>query len=162
MALDALRHIVRALRGSPAAQAPLTLGSAQLFALQEIAEHPGSSVNDVAALTCTHQSSVSVVIQRLVEQGLVVKVPSSDDRRRQQLAVTARGRRVLARAPSVAQGSLIDALVSLPVAERKAFAESLRTIARLVTPPGAGTHPPMFFEDEPQRVAPAAARKTGR
>ncbi len=159
IALDALRHIVRALRGSPSARTPRALGSAQLFALQEIAEHPGSSVNDVAALTCTHQSSVSVVVQRLVQQGLVVKVASSDDRRRQQLAVTALGRRILAQTPAVAQGALIDALVALPAPERKAFAESLRTVARFVTPGGAATHPPMFFEDEPHGEEPAATRK---
>ena len=154
VALDALRHIVRALRGSRPPQARHALGSAQLFALQEIAEHPGSSVNDIAALTCTHQSSVSVVIQRLVQQGLVAKVAATGDRRRQRLAVTASGRRLLRHAPAAAQGDLIAALEALPVRERKAFAQSLRTVARLVTPLGTGSHPPMFFEDHPKRGRP--------
>ena len=53
--------------GGRSASRSARLGSAQLFALQQIAEHPDASVNDIAALTFTHQSSVSVVIQRLVD-----------------------------------------------------------------------------------------------
>src|SRR2546421_7187109 len=51
VALDAFRHIVQALRVGRAGEGCAGLGSAQLFALQQIAEHPDASVNDVAALT---------------------------------------------------------------------------------------------------------------
>src|SRR3954454_11582269 len=107
VALDAFRHIVRALRVGRAGEHYAGLGSAQLFALQQIAEHPDASINDVAALTLTHQSSVSVVIQRLVQQRLVAKVAARQDRRRQRLAVTAKGRRLLAGAPTAVQEQLI-------------------------------------------------------
>lgn len=147
VALDAFRHIVQALRVGRAGEGYAGLGSAQLFALQQIAEHPDASVNDVAALTCTHQSSVSVVIQRLVRQRLVAKVASSQDRRRQRLAVTAKGSRLLGRAPAAVQEHLIAAITALPEADRRAFARSLTAVARLVAPDGAAPHPPMFFED---------------
>jgi DNA-binding MarR family transcriptional regulator len=147
VALDAFRHIVQALRVGRAGEGYAGLGSAQLFALQQIAEHPDASINDVAALTCTHQSSVSVVIQRLVRQRLVAKVASSQDRRRQRLAVTAKGRRLLGRAPVAVQEYLIAAIASLPEADRRALARSLKAVARLVAPDGAAPHPPMFFED---------------
>src|SRR5437762_2112069 len=95
-ALDAFRRIVQALRvGARAGERRAGPSSAQLFALQQIAEHPGASINDVAALTFTHQSSVSVVIQRLVAQRLVAKVAASHDRRQLNLEITAAGRRVL-------------------------------------------------------------------
>jgi DNA-binding MarR family transcriptional regulator len=161
VALDAFRCIVQALRASRGGTRQTQLGSAQLFALQTIAEHPGASVNEVAALTFTHQSSVSVVIQRLVAQGLVAKVASSDDRRRQRLGATAKGRRVLGRAPAAAQGHLIAAIAALPAAERRAFAKSLSAVARLVSPPGPARTPPMFFEEQPargRRAAPGRAR----
>ena len=148
VALDAFRQIVQALRAGRAGDDLAGLGSAQLFALQQIAEHPDASINDVAALTCTHQSSVSVVIQRLVRQGLVAKVASSQDRRRQRLAVTAAGRRLLRRAPVAVQESLISAIAALPSADRRALARSLSAVARLVAPNAAGPHPPMFFEDD--------------
>lgn len=146
-ALDAFRHIVQALRVGRAGEGYAGLGSAQLFALQQIAEHPNASINDVAALTCTHQSSVSVVIQRLVRQRLVAKVVSSQDRRRQRLAVTAKGRRLLGRAPVAVQEHLIAAIAGLPEVDRRALARSLSAIARLVSPDAAGPHPPMFFEE---------------
>ena len=147
VALDAFRHIVQALRVGRAGEDGGGLGSAQLFALQQIAEHPDASINDVAALTCTHQGSVSVVIQRLVRQRLVAKVVSSQDRRRQRLAVTAKGRRLLGRAPVAVQEHLIAAIAALPVTDRRALARSLSAVARLVAPEGVAPHPPMFFED---------------
>lgn len=157
LALDAFRHIVQALRVGRAGEDYAGLGSAQLFALQQIAEHPDASINDVAALTCTHQSSVSVVIQRLVRQRLVAKVASSQDRRRQRLAVTAKGGRLLRRAPVAVQEHLIAAISLLPAADRRALARSLSAVARLVAPDGAAPHPPMFFEDNA-----SGGRRTGR
>jgi DNA-binding MarR family transcriptional regulator len=148
VALDAFRHIVQALRVGRAGEGYAGLGSAQLFALQQVAEHPDASINDVAALTCTHQSSVSVVIQRLVRQRLIAKVASTQDRRRQRLAVTAKGRRLLGRAPVAVQEHLIAAIAVLPAADRRALARSLSAVARLVAPASAAPHPPMFFEDD--------------
>ena len=151
-ALDAFRRIVQALRVvAREGERGAGVSSAQLFALQQIAEHPGASINDVAALTCTHQSSVSVVIQRLVAQRLVVKVAPSHDRRRQHLELTAAGRRVLRGAPAVVQERLIAAISALPTADRRALARSLGDVARLVDPKGAA-HPPMLFEDELSRA----------
>src|SRR5205085_10482232 len=105
-------------------------------------------VNEVAALTFTHQSSVSVVIQRLLEQKLLAPVPATDDRRRQRLAVTAKGRRELERAPVAAQGHLIAAIAALPYADRRVFARSLTAVARMVAPHRRSSNPPMFFEDQ--------------
>jgi len=150
-ALDAFRHIVQALRAGRAGERRTGLSSAQLFALQQIAEHPDASINDIAAFTFTHQSSVSVVIQRLVRQRLVAKVAATDDRRRLSLALTMKGRRVLGRAPVAVQEHLIAAISALPAADRRALARSLGFVARLVAPHGVGPHPPMFFEDRTGR-----------
>jgi DNA-binding MarR family transcriptional regulator len=152
-ALDALRHIVQTLRVGRAGEQRAGLGSAQLFALQQIGEHPGSSVNDIAALTFTHQSSVSVVIQRLVDRGLVARVPSSDDRRRHKLALTAPGRRLLDRAPVAVQEDLIAAIASLDPGDRRVVARSLNAIARQIAHGAVPARPPMFFEGEGERNA---------
>ena len=148
VALDALRRIVQALRVGRGGEGAAGLGSAQLFALQQIAEHPDASINDIAALTCTHQSSVSVVIQRLVRQRYVAKSASSQDGRRQQLTVTPKGWRLLDRAPVAAQEFLITAIAALAEADRRALARSLSSVAQLVAPVGVGNRPPMFFEDD--------------
>src|SRR5262245_23426284 len=54
--LDAFRRIVQALRmeGASNRRSRHGLSSAQIFALQRIAEHPSASINDIAALTFTH------------------------------------------------------------------------------------------------------------
>jgi DNA-binding MarR family transcriptional regulator len=146
-ALDAVRRIVQALRvAGREGERRAGMSSAQLFALQQIAEHPGASINDLAALTFTHQSSVSVVVQRLVAERLVAKVAASDDRRHQRLALTAAGRRVLRRAPVAVQERLIAAIAGLPAAGRRALARWLGDVAGSVAP-SAAAHPPMLFED---------------
>jgi DNA-binding MarR family transcriptional regulator len=112
--LDAIRRIVRVLRlSSGRAERELGLGSAQLFVLQQPAAAPAKSVNELAARTYTHQSSVSVVVRRLVEQGLVARRRASDDGRRRELSLTAAGRRLVARAPVPAQVRLIEGLGAL-------------------------------------------------
>src|SRR5689334_1546776 len=89
LALDAFRRIIQTLRSSARDIERRTgISTAQLFALQQLANAPGASVNELAARTFTHQSSVSVVVQRLVKQRLVAKVTSSDDRRRVRLGLT--------------------------------------------------------------------------
>jgi DNA-binding MarR family transcriptional regulator len=150
-ALDALRHIVQSLRVGSAGADRGGLSSAQLFALQQIGEHPNASVNDIAALTFTHQSSVSVVIQRLVERGLVDKVPSSGDRRRHELALTAKGQRLVRRAPAAVQEDLIAAIASLAAGDRRILARSLGRIAKQIAGGKDSARPPMFFEDDAVR-----------
>jgi DNA-binding MarR family transcriptional regulator len=144
--LDAFRHIVQALRSGSTGRRS-SISGARLFALQQIAAHPDASINEIAARTFTHQSSVSVVIQRLVEAGLVVKVPAQDDRRRTRLAVTARGKRALARTAGPVQESLVSAVSSLPAGDRRTLARLMTTIAQAVTRGGRLKPPPMFFEE---------------
>ena len=147
--LDAFRRIVQALRVGRDGRVPGVSG-AQLFALQQIADHPDASVGDIAARTFTHQSSVSVVIQRLVEAQLVAKVPAQDDRRRTRLTLTAKGRRALARVPGTVQEDLVAAIASLRPSDRRALARLMTGIAGAVAPAERLKHPPMFFE-EPER-----------
>src|SRR3954469_8533224 len=84
--LDAVRRIVRTLHeSSRAAEKSLGLTGAQLFVLQKLADAPGLSLNALAAQTHTHQSSVSTVVSRLVERGLVLRPAAADDGRRLEL-----------------------------------------------------------------------------
>src|SRR4051812_6915818 len=78
--LDSIRRIVRALRvSSRRAELNVGLSGAQLFVLQKLAEGGRLSVNELAAKTLTHQSSVSVVVQRLSARGLVSSSRSAQD-----------------------------------------------------------------------------------
>jgi len=155
--LDDIRRIVRALRVySRAAEKRVGLSGAQLFVLQKLAQGGQAlSVNELAELTLTHQSSVSVVVQRLVERGLVERRRAPSDARRAELALTPAGRRVLGKAPGAAQDRLIQALQALPSGSRRELAELLGRVVRDagITDP----IPSLFFEDRDQ-----GARKTPR
>jgi DNA-binding MarR family transcriptional regulator len=148
--LDGIRRVVQALRASSrTAEQEVGLSGAQLFVLQKLAAEPSLSVNELAERTLTHQSSVSVVVQRLVAKGLVARRPSPEDARRAELTLTRKGQAVLKKAPGAAQDRLIAGLLRLTAAERRALARSLD---RLLQAMGEGGETPeMFFEDPPAR-----------
>jgi DNA-binding MarR family transcriptional regulator len=126
---------------------------------QQLATAPAGSINELAERTYTHQSSVSVVVRRLVEQGLVELRPASEDRRRRELRLTRAGRRLAARAPVPAQIRLIEGLRALS-------APQLRTLGRLlnevVGTMGAATEPPEMLFVEEQRQATDRGREKRR
>jgi DNA-binding MarR family transcriptional regulator len=169
LALNAFRAIVQALRTSSRdVERRLGLTSAQLFALQQLAAAPGASINDLATRTFTHQSSVSVVVQRLAEKRLVAKVAARDDRRRVTLTLTEAGRAILRRSPQPVQERLIAGIGALGARERRVLATALGGVARAM---GAATgRPPMLFEEGGQsprrgtstRKGPAAPTARGR
>jgi DNA-binding MarR family transcriptional regulator len=144
--MDSIRRIVRALREtSRAAEQRFGVSAAQLFVLHQLQARGAQTIGELAASTATHQSSVSVVVQRLVDAGLVKRSTSELDRRRREVALTARGTRLLGRAPDVAQERLLRGLASLPAAELHQLASALTS---LVTAMGAEGEPAsMFFED---------------
>jgi DNA-binding MarR family transcriptional regulator len=164
-ALDAFRRIVQALRLG-AASGTAGLSSAQSFALQQIAEHPSLSINDLAALTFTHQSSVSVVVQRLVAQRMVAKIAAPEDRRKHCLVLTAKGRAAVTRAPKPVQQQLITAIAALPPADRRVLVRSLESVAHTVAPDIVAARAPMLFEERTRGRAkyptPAGAFASGR
>ena len=160
-ALDALRRIVSTLHeSSRAAEHRLGVSGAQLFVLQQLVDAPASSVNELAERTRTHQSSVSVVVRRLVERGLVRRRASRDDARRQEVAITAAGRALLERAVPTAQQRLVEGLDSLATAEARRLADALEG---WLAAAGISTgEPPLFFEHETStRSRKRAAKSTG-
>jgi DNA-binding MarR family transcriptional regulator len=149
--LDSIRSLFRLLRLSDrAAQTKVGLSAAQLFVLSEVGKTPEISLGEIAERTRTDQSSVSTVVTRLVDGGLITRERAGDDARRLALSLTAAGRAALRKAPPVAQEVLIEIVDRLPAAERRRFAETFaRVVGELGVP--AGEAPPMLFEEEPRR-----------
>jgi DNA-binding MarR family transcriptional regulator len=144
--LDALRHVFQEMRSfSVESEARVGLTAAQLFALRVLARNAPLTVNELAAGTFTHQSSVSVVARRLVEKRLVRRRTSPKDRRSVLLELTAAGKRIVEKAPSALQDRLIEALAHLEPEERETLAGLLGKIVHDLAP--EGEPPPMFFEN---------------
>jgi DNA-binding MarR family transcriptional regulator len=147
VALNEVRRLVQALRQSTVqAERETGLSGAQLFVLQQLAQAPAQSLNDLAERTHTHQSSVSVVVTRLVGRGLVSRQRSPEDGRRLVLSLTPAGRQLLARAPETVQARLIRGLDMLPPATLRQVGRALGHLADSIGAP-AGP-PPLFFEPD--------------
>jgi MarR family transcriptional regulator, lower aerobic nicotinate degradation pathway regulator len=150
--LDSLRRIVQALReSSRRAEQQLGIGGAQLFVLEKLAEAPSQSLNELAARTHTHQSSVSTVVARLVEQRLVSREHAAGDSRRVELVLTARGRRLAAQTTGAAQKHLIASIQRMPPRSRRQLAVLLGRVVREMKT--TERRPPMFFHEDQTRSA---------
>jgi DNA-binding MarR family transcriptional regulator len=128
------------------AQAELGVSGAQLFVLAELGRTPSLSLNDLATRTLTDQSSVSVVVTRLVEAGLVTRDRDTRDARRLVLNLTRSGRALLQKAPPVAQERLLSVFDRLSGDARRRFAD---TFEEIVENAGVDDGPaPMLFEED--------------
>lgn len=129
--LEALQAVARELRLTERrGRAPLGLPPAQLRALRELAARPAASLAELAERTYTDPSSASVVVQRLVERGLVVRVDSEQDRRRTELRATTPGRALVSRAPADALARVADALSPLGERQAATMSRGLMALAR--------------------------------
>lgn len=141
--MDAIRRIVQELRvASRQAERDFGLSAAQLFVLQKLAGSQATSLNELAARTLTHQSSVSVVVHRLVQRGLVTRSEWQADARRIVLSLSQSGRALVRRSPQAAQEKLIEAIKGLSVQQRRTLARLLEKISQQR---GAEAPAPMFF-----------------
>jgi DNA-binding MarR family transcriptional regulator len=145
--MNAMRSIVRALRiNTRAIELRMGISLAQLFVLQQLSSRPAESLNELAERTATHQSSVSVVVRRLVERGLVTREAAAADRRRVQIALTNQGRAMLRDAPQTVQVQLMSGLSRMNEQQRHGLADLLETWLH-----ASGIDlavPPMMFAEE--------------
>ena len=148
--LDSIRRLVRLLRLTDrAAQSALGLSGAQLFVLHELGKSPSLSLSELAEKTRTDQSSVSVVVTRLVEGGYLMRDRDKRDARRLVLNLTKSGRAIAEKSPPAAQERIIEALERVSAADRKRFADVFaKIIEELGESRGAA---PMIFEDDLSR-----------
>lgn len=146
--MDSIRTVVRALRlNTRAIEKQLGISLAQLWVLQILAERPADSLNELAMATATHQSSVSVVVRRLVERELATRTTAHQDKRRVRIELTEAGRALLVKAPPTVQVSLVAGIRRLPPERREQLATLMR---EWLTASGLdlSSTPPMLMEDD--------------
>lgn len=144
LALQELRRLVHGIRtASYAVESSFEVTGAQLFVLRELSLEPGASIRRLSELTLTDPSSVSVLVSRLVERGLVTRTLDPSDRRKSALSLSRKGAALLRRAPEPYQGKLIGVLRGLPLSELSVLRT---TLARLAGSLGLELDAPLFFE----------------
>lgn len=111
--MDALRKIVQALRHSSSRCEEFSgLTGAQFFVLKQIQSQNGLSMNELSALTYTHQSTVSEVVSRLEESKLVIRRKSKTDGRRVEIHITKKGQSKLDSGFMTTQENILQAIGS--------------------------------------------------
>jgi len=115
--MQVLKKFRRALRltrvnaGSLPKRMPVS--SAQMGALRELAEQPGMRVTDLADAMGLHQSTISNLIDKLLQIQLVRRKTDSEDGRVVHLYLTAPGERAVLTSPSAAHNALLATLQRL-------------------------------------------------
>ncbi|MBE0626554.1 MAG: MarR family transcriptional regulator [Burkholderiales bacterium] len=119
------------------------MSGAQLWAMAEIAGAPGIKVSDLARQLGVHLSTASNMLRRLEELGLVKRVRTGRDHRVVQLQLSAKGAKLLQRAPRPLVGILQQALADLPPRRLDSLHAELGEVVRL-----------MKFKDAKARATP--------
>lgn len=144
--LDSTRRIVRALRVySRKAEERSGLSAAQLFVLQQLEDGQSVHLKTLATRTMTDLSSVSVVVGRLAQKGLLSRRRSARDGRALEIRLSPEGQRRLRNEPDSLQSRLIKGIATLKPAQRKALATGLR---QWLDAAGLAQATPMFFEKD--------------
>lgn len=145
--VQGLRRIVKALHSySQDVYRQYGLTGPQLWALKTLQRAGRLSAGQLARALAVHQSSLSILIDRLEKRGLVSRVRSRGDGRFVLIEMTKRGLALSAMAPEPAQGRLLHGLQAMSRAE---VSQVRRVVDRLVLLMEAeDTTPHFFFSDE--------------
>ena len=109
---------------------PFPVAGPGLVLLQEISEHPGVTVNEVARLTGLPKSRVSVLMSGLAAQGVVRKDSDSHDSRLVRLCITPEGSDHIVEWSALAQQAMGHLLQPLSDEELVVVAEGLTALQR--------------------------------
>ncbi|HEY0906649.1 MAG TPA: MarR family winged helix-turn-helix transcriptional regulator [Methylophilus sp.] len=104
------------------------ISGSQLWLLNEIHTHPELGVSRLADNLAIHQSTWSLLVEKLVKKKLVVKQRSSEDQRKVGLSLTEAGRDILAKAPQPFDGILPKVLAGLEENDLSKLETSLQTV----------------------------------
>ena len=144
--VQGLRRIVKALHTySQDVRQAYGLTGPQLWALKTLAAEDGLSMGRLASALAVHQSSASILVNRLERRGLIRRTQGAHDRRFVTLELTKRGAALAADAPEPAQGRLLHALEAMTPSEVRGIR---RAVDRLVRAMEAADVSARFFFGE--------------
>ena len=166
LALRCIRALVAALHQSArAVEARSGVTNAQLFILRELATQDGLSINELAARALTGQNTISMVVTRLGNRGLVGRHRAADDGRRVVVSLTPTGRRLVRWAPEPPTARVLTALIRMAPVEVGQLARGLLALTDAMGTPASAAG--MLFEQNgapawhgPSHSAPSRTHRT--
>jgi DNA-binding MarR family transcriptional regulator len=131
--LAALRRITRATEVySRALVREHQLTGPQLSILMEVSRQGEAPIGALAKASYLGAPTVTGIVDRLERHGLVSRVRTEVDRRQVLIALTAAGKRVLARDPSPLHAGFREQLLELPKAEQRQICDALDRVASMM------------------------------
>jgi len=131
--LVALRRIIRAVdQHSKKLAEAFGLTGPQLLLLQEISQAGVLATGQLARRAHLAQGTVSEILDRLEERGLVTRKRSPLDHRRVECALTPAGRELVERSPSLLQDRLSGELAKLAPWEQHFILAALERVAAMM------------------------------
>lgn len=128
--VQGLRRIVKALHSySQDVYRQYGLTAPQLWALKTLQREGRLSAGQLARALAVHQSSSSILIDRLEKRGLVHRVRARGDGRFVLIELTKRGLALSAMAPEPAQGRLLHGLQAMSRAEVSQIRRAVERLA---------------------------------
>jgi DNA-binding MarR family transcriptional regulator len=107
-------------------EAGFDLTPVQYAALVAIAAHPGMDQATLAGTIAYDRTTITGVIDRLAQKGLVVRTPSPRDRRAHELSITAAGDKMLRQVEPAVQAAQRSMMRGLTAAEGKELMRLMR------------------------------------
>ncbi len=130
--LDTLKNfrvVIRAeQRHSAWVEKQCGVSGAQLWVMQELHEHAGLRVGEIANRLAIHQTTASNLLDSLEKRGFVVKTRDRVDQRVVKLTLSEQGAELLLRAPAPAKGLLPEALQKLDAQSLLKLNEGLKAL----------------------------------
>lgn len=141
-ALIAIRRILRAAELASRAVAEKTgMTPSQIVVLQIVAQAGQPNAGAVAETARLSQATVTAILDRLEERGLVTRERDPGDRRRVAVELTEKGRTALAEAPDVLQNRFVARFDRLPDWEQAGLIAALERVAALLNAEGIDASP---------------------
>ncbi|HSB32189.1 MAG TPA: MarR family transcriptional regulator [Candidatus Sulfobium mesophilum] len=124
--IDNLRRVFQVVNEqSKKAEKETGLTGPQLWAIKTIAQGAPIMVSELARRMYLHPATVVGILDRLESHKLVVRIRSTTDRRVVRAELTVQGKVLVKKAPTVAQGLLVNGLEQLTAKELKNIADGL-------------------------------------
>jgi DNA-binding MarR family transcriptional regulator len=131
--IDNIRRVFKAVNEhSKKAERETGITGPQLWAIKVIGDLSPVRVSDLAHRMYLHPATVVGILDRLESRGLVKRIRSKDDRRVVKVQLTDDGKKIVTKAPQVAQGLLVAGLEPLPLKKLKEIASALEELVYIL------------------------------
>ena len=140
--LVTLRQIIRAIDlRSKKLERESGLTGPQLLIMQAIGEAQTISPGTLAKSVSLSQATVTTILDRLEKRYLVLRMRSSDDKRKVAVSLTQEGEELLRQAPNLMQEDFIKAFEELKEWEQTQILSSLQRVAAMMNAEGLDAAP---------------------